>query len=86
MKILYAVPWVDSEPGWGTKFDEYQVFDDLEDCITRTKEASKNGPTDSGCYYGPERPLHYIETNDEIEGTFPQWIKSIKFKGSTNLI
>jgi hypothetical protein len=45
MKTLFAVPWVDVEYGWGSKPDGFKVFDDLDSCITTTKEDSDNGIT-----------------------------------------
>jgi len=79
MKTLFAVPWIDIEYGWGSKPDGFKIFDNLEDCIRITKEDSFNGNFNGG-YIGPERPLQYYETTDEITGSFPLFVNKIKFK------
>ena len=78
MKTLFAVPWVDVEFGWGSKPDGFKVFDDINTCIEKTKEDSYNGNFNGG-YVGPERPLHYYETPDEINGPFPVFVNNLKF-------
>ena len=84
MKTLFAVPWIEIEYGWGEHDEGYKVFDNLEKCIESTKESSANGNYESGGgYCGPERPLHYYETPDEIEGKFPTFVKDLKFKSNS---
>lgn len=80
MKVLFAVPYLEIEYGWGERDHDYKVYDNLEECIEATKKASANGNYPGG-YYGPERPLHYYETPDEIQGTFPQHVKKLNFTG-----
>lgn len=87
MTILYAVPWIEVEYGWGERPEGYKIFDNLEECISSTKESSKTGNYESGGgYCGPERPLYYYETTDQIEGSFPKFIKNIKFTSNPILI
>lgn len=81
MKVLYAVPWIEVEYNWGERPEGYQIYDDLERCINETRKSSANGNYSSGDgYFGPERPLHYFETADEIPGPFPKFVNKIKFK------
>lgn len=81
MKILYAVPWIEVEYGWGDRPEGYKIFDDLETCISSTKESSANGNYESGNgYFGPFRPLGYYEIVDEINGPFPKFVNKIEFK------
>ena len=79
MKILFAVPWIEIEYGWGEREEGYKIFDNLDDCINSTNMSSENGNYDGG-YCGPVRPLHYYETPDEIEGPFPTFVNDLKFK------
>jgi len=85
MKVLYAVRWMDIEYGWGAKPDGFKIYDDLQQCIYDTKEKSESGNYEDG-YFGPERPLGYYETADEIQGPFPCWVNDIKFKSNLTLI
>jgi len=87
MKTLFAVPWIEIEYGWGDRPEGYKVFDNIDECIASTKESSANGNYKSGGgYFGPERPLHYFETPDEIEGPFPKFVDKIKFKSKSTYI
>jgi len=79
MKTLYAVPWIEVEYGWGDRPEGFKVFDNLDECLESSKTSSENGNYDGG-YMGPERPMYYYETPDEIEGPYPCWVKSLKFK------
>ena len=81
MKTLYAVPWIEVEYGWCSRDEGYKVFDNLDDCIKLSKEESADGNYDGG-YFGPERPLYYYETPDEIDGEFPKFVKNIKYKSN----
>ena len=85
MKTLYAVPWIEVEYGWGERPEGYKIFEDLEECIKSSKESSENGNYKGG-YCGPERPLYYYETPDEIVGSFPKFVKSIKYKSNPHYI
>lgn len=85
MKILFAVPWIEIEFGWGTKPEGYKIFDNLETCIQESLNDTNTGNYDDG-YCGPERPVKYYETPDEIEGPFPKFVDSLKFKSSGKLI
>jgi hypothetical protein len=60
MNIIYAVPWIEVEYGWGDRPEGYKVFNTLEECITSTKESSNKGNYNGG-YFGPARPLGYYE-------------------------
>jgi hypothetical protein len=80
MNILFAVPYLEIEYGWGERDYSYKVYDNLEECIKATKEASDTGNYEGG-YYGPQRPLHYYETPDEIEGTLPKHVESLTYSG-----
>lgn len=81
MKILYAVPQIEVEYGWGDRPEGFKVFESLEDCIQSTKESSEKGNYPGG-YMGPVRPLHYYEVVDEISGPFPCLVNTIKFKSN----
>lgn len=85
MKTLYAVPWIEVEYGWGERSEGFKVFDDLDTCIESTKKSSFDGNYDGG-YMGPERPIRYCETPDEIEGPYPTWAKKIHFKSEYTYI
>jgi hypothetical protein len=81
MDVKYVVPWIEVEYGWGERDEGYVVFDNLEQCKKKTLDDSENGNYESGGgYFGPVRPLHYYETTDYIEGPFPKFVKTIKFK------
>ena len=86
MKILFLVPWIEVEYGWGDRPEGYQVFDSVEECINSTKKASIDGNYESGSgYCGPERPLHYLIINDisnVIEGPFPKFIQKTEYQGN----
>lgn len=76
--ILYAVPWIEVEYGWGDRPEGYKVFDNLEECISSTKESSANGNYESGGgYCGPVRPLYYIQVQGTIKES-PTFVKSLK--------
>ena len=85
MKTLYAVEWVEVEYGWGERPEGFKIFDNLEECITSTKESSQNGNYESGGgYFGPKRPLEYtILENSDIEGLFPMFVDKINIKQNT---
>lgn len=85
MKTLFAVPWIEVEYGWGSRPEGYKVFDNLEECISSSKESSTTGNDERGnSYFGPERSLHYYEipdeTPDDTGRTFPIWMDKLKFK------
>ncbi len=85
MKTLFAVPWIEVEYGWGDRPEGFKVFDNLEECISSSKESSATGNYESGGgYFGPERPLHYYEIPDEtpdgVEVKYPTWMDKLKFK------
>ena len=85
MNILYAVPWIEIEYGWGSRPEGYKIFADLVECISTTIKSSENGNYDGG-YCGPERPLCYyeipkdsIDQNKMKEGQ-PFFVDSLHFK------
>lgn len=87
MKTLFAVPWIEVEYGWGSRDEGYKVFDTLEECVAATKHDSIKGNYESGGgYCGPERPLVYFETPDEIEGPFPRFVDKLQFKSTSKYI
>jgi hypothetical protein len=59
-KLVYAVPWIEVESGWGSRPEGYFFYRNLEDCLAGTLLASKEGFR-GGDYLGPVRPLHYVE-------------------------
>ena len=68
MKTLFAVPWIEIEYGWGDRPEGYKIFNSLEECIEVSKDNAENGNYKSGGgYCGPELPLYYYETTDEIK-------------------
>jgi hypothetical protein len=79
MKTLFAVPWIEIEYGWGSRPEGYKVFDNLETCLEESLHDTITGNYENG-YCGPERPLHYYETPDDIEGPFPKFVDILKFK------
>ena len=85
MTILYAVPWIEVEFGWGSRPEGFKVFDSLEECIKNTKERFADGDYGTG-YFGPVSPLCYYETPDEIEGPYPRFVDSLKFKSNAKPI
>lgn len=85
MKTLYAVPWIEIEYGWGSRPEGYKVYETLEECVEETKLKSEDGGYESG-YFGPERPLCYYETLDEIQGPFPKFVDKIEFKSNPKYI
>lgn len=91
MDVLYAVPWIDVEYGWGSKPDGFKIFDDLEECIKSTNESSEKGNYEGG-YLGPERPLIYYEIpknsvdNSNIESGVSFFIDELKFKSTSKPI
>ena len=85
-KVLYLVPWIEVEYGWGDRPEGYKVFDNLEECIKDTKEKSNNGNYEGG-YFGPERPLMYCESPYNEELLDQVFIKKLpKFKSNWNYI
>lgn len=95
MKIVYGVPYIEVE--FGQRDEGWCLYMTKAKCIRRTKKDSESGPYDGG-YYGPERPLYYIEIpfdslekkyRDELEKgnvvhTLNNWHP--KFKGARVLI
>ena len=60
MKVVYGVPWIEVEYGWGSRPSGWMLFTDKERCIEDTKKASDEGNGDGG-YIGPVRPEQYVE-------------------------
>jgi len=101
IKIVYGVEWIEVE--FGQRSEGYALFLDKDECIRSTKRSSQRGPYPSGSpvrggYYGPVRPLSYVEIPfDSLEPedkkklrktgyahTANRW--SPKFKGTRNYI
>lgn len=83
MKVLYAVPWIEIEYGWGSRPEGYKLFESLEECKKQTAIDSEVGNySGGGGYCGPERPLHYYETTHEINIPLPGFINNLKFKSN----
>lgn len=78
MKIVYAVNWIEVE--FGQRNEGYHLYLDKADCIKSTKEASARGCYEGG-YYGPERPLIYVEVPWACLDAKHK--KALKTKGST---
>ena len=85
MTILYAVPWIEIEYGWGTRPEGYKIFDNLETCIQESLNDTNSGNYEGG-YCEPESPIQYYETPDEIEGPFPKFVDNLKFKSLMKVI
>lgn len=60
MKIIYGVPWIEIESGWGWRPSGWKLFDNLKTCIRETKEDNEKGNFEGG-YIGPIRPITYYE-------------------------
>lgn len=60
MQVVYGVPWIEVEYGWGDRPEGWHLFLHKEQCINASKEASKEGGS-AGGYIGPIRPLTYTE-------------------------
>ena len=58
MKVIYAVEIVEIE--FGKRPEGYSLYSDLTNCLTSTVQSSESGACEGG-YYGPARPLEYIE-------------------------
>ena len=65
MRIIYAVPWIEVEFGFGQRDEGHKLFVDLAECIASSKESSRTGCSNGG-YIGPERPLHYYEVPFDV--------------------
>ena len=75
---VYGVEWLEVE--FGQRPEGWRLYMDKEDCIEKTKEASRNGPyTGGGGYFGPERPLQYFEI--PVEGLDDDIKKKLLEKG-----
>ena len=83
MEVLFAVPWIEVE--FGQRPEGFKVYDSLNECVEDTKVKSRTGCYDGG-YFGPERPLRYYETPDEISGQFPTFVNELKFKSEPKSI
>lgn len=60
MRIVYAVRWIESE--FGTRSEGYKIYTDEENCREHTILKSSQGTYEGGGgYFGPERPLTYVE-------------------------
>lgn len=81
-RVLYAVPWIEIEYGWGDRPEGFKVYDNLEDCIDDSRLKTGTGNYEGG-YFGPVRPLHYYETVDDIQGEFPLFVNNLKFKSNS---
>ena len=58
MKIVYAVPYIEVE--FGQRDEGYKLYLDKARCVFETKKSSNNGASSDG-YFGPVRPLRYVE-------------------------
>ena len=79
MKVVYGVPWIEIESGWGSRPEGWKIFSDEQKCIESTKESSEDGPCEGG-YIGPERPLRYFKI--PLESLDKEMQKEIKKSGS----
>lgn len=60
MKVVYAVEYIEIE--FGQRPEGYSLYLDKDECTTNTKQASQTGSyPGGGGYYGPVRPLVYVE-------------------------
>ena len=60
MKIVYAVEYIEID--FGSRPEGYSLYLDKDECTERTKKSSESGSYgDGGGYYGPVRPLVYVE-------------------------
>jgi len=97
MKIVYAVEYIEID--FGERPEGYSLYLDKDECIKQTKYNSESGSYGSGGgYYGPVRPLSYIEvpwgsleeglqiklTENNKTHTADRW--SPKFRGNTESI
>ena len=85
MNILYIVPWVDVEFGWGSKPDGYRVYKNFDEMVTHTKESSKTGLSNGG-YYGPEKPLSYYEIPYDKQIAKKTFVDDVEFKSNIKFI
>jgi hypothetical protein len=56
MKVIYGVPWIEIESGWGSRPSGWKLFTNEDECHSSTKDASDGGAFEGG-YIGPVRPL-----------------------------
>lgn len=59
MKIVYGTQYIEID--FGQRDEGYKLSLDLETHIAAIKLASNNGAYSGGCYFGPVRPLSYVE-------------------------
>lgn len=85
MKVVYGVPWIEVEFGWGERPEGYLLFLDKEQCIKKTQEDSATGPYDGGYYCGPVRPLYYVEIPfDSLEDSLKERLSKFQNVFSPN--
>ena len=97
MKIVYAAEIIEID--FVERPEGYSLYLDKDECIERTKKGSETGSYgEGGGYYGPVRPLSYVEVPwDSLEEdlrtqlnkknrahTSNRW--SPKFRGKTEYI
>lgn len=82
MRIVYGVQHIEVE--FGQRCEGWALFADSDECVKRTKQASKDGVYDGG-YLGPERPLHYYEIPfDSLEEHMQTAIDEMGYSGTRN--
>lgn len=78
MDVLFIVPWIEIEYGWGDRPEGYKVFTSEEECISTSKEDSRTGVSET-MYFGPVRPLRYYTTTNTFNEV-PKWLDKVEFK------
>lgn len=63
--IVYGIPWIEVEAGWGRRPSGWRLYVSKEEAIWDTKDRSKKGPF-SGGYIGPIRPLTVFQIPFDI--------------------
>lgn len=97
VKVVYAVEFIEID--FGQRDEGYSLYLDKDVCIASTKKSSQAGPySGGGGYYGPVRPLCYVEVPfDSLEPEYKKQLRktgschtanrwSPKFKGARTLI
>lgn len=82
-KIVYGVPYIESEADWGQRPFGWRLYTDLSHCIARTKQDRRNGYK-NGVYLGPTVTMLYYEIPSEtLEGLDNDDLERLQKSGMT---
>ena len=78
--VYYAVPWIESEAGWGSKPEGFMLYRDLQTAINDTKTA--RAASGGEYYYGPMEPLTVYECKPNLSS---EQLKLLESKSRINV-